>query len=871
MRSCEVSGLLRELLQLALALVALCVTAEARALVAQQDQESGEPPSLVPEPEAPVLIVRDIRVEGLEFYDESVVLNALEQKVGEPLRLDSVRRSMGALYETYKILVAVHYEELLDGIVLILECTESPADFEPRFVGHDEIGIKEILEWADLDRQPVVYLSEVERIRLRLIEAYKRHGFHFIEIDVATKGGSGVGDPPDVIFEIQEGPEVRCVGVEVVGNENIPDTGWGVWRGGLRRLADFQTKGRGLLRWWGKIFDEDVLEADMVALKNVYRQRGWLDVEAHIENLEFNRARDKVRVTVTVDEGPLYRVRELQIRAYERLEGQDEEDFLEVPLAFPEVDLLELCSMGPGTAFEYGAQLRDRSRLRTYYGERGYIDADYFERPETGFADGWRWLEPYRVVDPVLKEVQVTYRMLQGRPRSVREVRLRGNSHTRDKVVRRELSVLPGERANLTEMERSRNRLRGTGYFSDPMDPAHVEVIMRLYETDDPDEVDVEYTVNEGRVVDFTLTGGVTSDVGLIGRMSLSMRNFDLSTPPGSAGSLFGDIYRKEAFHGNGELLLLDLAPGTEVSSGGVRYRHPDLFGSHFNRWSADVSLRRTRQFFRSFRQGVTRAEVEVGRAFGFNHFVEFGPAYATSRVSDLDPDDVLPDTLIDSHGRRRYQGLGLDYRYQDLDNRRVPSEGVDFYSRNTYYGGVLGGDEDFTKSELSFDWYIPFGENQEDARPGLYVALGGGVAYARGDTDTILYGERFFLGGASTMRGFDFRGVGPFVDENGKQSDIPIGGETFARGTFELRFPLYTVPQPGTAFRQEMFRGTIFMDWGVLDPNGLELAVNEVRVSAGFGFGLAYPIPLTFNFGWPLEKGVGDDPEVFSFRLTIR
>jgi outer membrane protein insertion porin family len=316
---------------------------------------------------------------------------------------------------------------------------------------------------------------------------------------------------------------------------------------------------------------------------------------------------------------------------------------------------------------------------------------------------------------------------------------------------------------------------------------------------------------------------------------------------------------------------MLDLAPGTEVSSGGIRYRHPDLFGSHFDRWSADVELRRTRQFFRSYRQGGTRAEFDLGRAFGFNHAIEFGPVFATLDTDEFDEDDVLPDTLLNSEGKREYYGFGLDYRYQDLDNRRVPSEGIDIHSRNTYYGGFLGGDEDFTKSELTFDAYMPFGENKEDARPGLYVGVAGGVAYPRGDSDTEIYGERFFLGGASTLRGFDFRGVGPFVDANGKQSDIPIGGETYVRGSFELRFPLYTVPQPGTTFRREMFRGTLFLDWGVLDPNALEIAVNETRVSAGFGFGLAYPIPLTFNFGWPLKKGVGDDPEVFSFRLTIR
>ena len=120
-------------------------------------------------------------------------------------------------------------------------------------------------------------------------------------------------------------------------------------------------------------------------------------------------------------------------------------------------------------------------------------------------------------------------------------------------------------------------------------------------------------------------------------------------------------------------------------------------------------------------------------------------------------------------------------------------------------------------------------------------------------------------------MRGFAFRGVGPYQETPRGLSDYPIGGETYVRGTFEYRFPLYTVAMPGTTRRREMFRATVFVDAGILDPKSFELDPDELRGSAGVGFGLAYPIPLTFNFGWPWREGDGDKTEVFSFRLSFR
>src|SRR6185503_17426869 len=104
----------------------------------------------------------------------------------------------------YRLIVQWGLRKVEGGIEIVLDATESPVDFEPRFVGNAEVSKKKLLEWIGLPEEPVVYLAQSERLRQRIVEAYKRHGFHFVEVNLVTHE-----DPPDVIFEIREGPEVR--------------------------------------------------------------------------------------------------------------------------------------------------------------------------------------------------------------------------------------------------------------------------------------------------------------------------------------------------------------------------------------------------------------------------------------------------------------------------------------------------------------------------------------------------------------------------------------------------------------------------------------------------------------------------------------
>jgi outer membrane protein insertion porin family len=814
--------------------------------------------------------VVEVSFEGLESYDPEGVLRTLGLTVGKdwPEQL-WYRQGVERVFKTYGVvLLQPIFASVPGGVSVVLPVRELPVDLEPRFVGNDAIPEDKLRDWALLYDREQIYVHEADRIRTRVVQGYRRQGYHFAEVEVVVgRDDESKGAAADVIFQVREGPKVRVTRIRVQGNTSLPDTGWGLWRGGLRKMAQAKTLGVGVLRWWGGVFDEEVLEADLVAMAEVYRDRGWVDVRVTVEPYEFTDDRSEVKVTVVVDEGPLYRVRSVKIEAVVRewdstlREWQEEK----VKLLFPEEELHKLLRLRPGLPLESARVARDRSQLGRYYGERGYIPQEYFDDPTAG---GWDWLEPVYLWDTETQEVDVVYRFVQGRQRSIREVKFEGNLHTRDRVLRREISALEGERANIREIERGLARLRGTHFFDDQLDLTHPPATVHLEAAqDDPEKVDVIYGVTEGRVVDVNLSGGVTSDSGILGLLSVSMRNFEITNLPGGFWSGFGEIYRKEAFHGNGEKFEIDIAPGSQISYYKFFYRHPDIFNNHFDRWTGSVEFETRLRRYQSHDEKRKDVALGLGRLFGQGDFsITIGPRWQEIELDDLEPADEIPGVLLRSaEAPSEFIGLDLTMRYSQLDNRMSPREGVYMSWGNTVYGGPMGGDNDLWESTYQFDYYSLIGPEQSGVRPGWYLGGEVGVAAPFGDTEETHYSERKFYGGASSLRGFEYRGVGP------NEGDYAIGGETFMRLSGEYRYPLYSTPIPGTSERREMLRGFLFVDAAVLDVDSFTLDLEEHRAAVGFGFALTSPIPLKFNFGFPVREGEGDETEVFSFRLDFR
>jgi len=787
-------------------------------------------------PELPRVLA--VRVEGEERYTEDQLRDGLGQRVGETIDYGQIERGIETLWKVFHVKADVAEHEVDGGIELLLSIVELPVDLEPRFIGNVKIKTKKLYEWARIEEGGELYLYQSRRVKQRLLESYRRDGFYFVEIKEVVRGVEGDPDAlPDVIFEITEGPRVRVKGVGINGNEAMPRTGFLFWKGGLKRLAGVELKGWTLFNWFGRKFVEEQLQADLIAMRTVYRERGWLDAVVELDRLEFNEERKKVAIHVIVDEGTRYKVSSIAVVGVDRRRnprapgGWTDEA---AQLVYPEQELLELCELRPGKFIEQ-ARVRDDSRaLRDHYGADGYLS-----HPSLTGEDNWEFLDPELRFDVDEHTVDIVYRLAQGRQRFIREILFAGTTHTRDRVLRREVTMLPGERADLTKIRRSLGSIQSTGFFSDEMRQLeHHEPTFRFLPTDDPDLVDLEYVVEEGRVVDFQILGGIGSDTGVFGRLSLGMKNFDLFDPPSSFRSAISEIYNKKAFHGAGQRLNIDIAPGTEIDFFRIRFIEPDLFRTHYKRWSLDVEASKRVRIFDNYDEDrSTLPRVRIGRRFSPAWSAFLGISVEEIDVDDIDfgsgiidpLDPPVPPSLIAQEGESDLIGGLFDVRWTELDNRVNPRQGHRLTWGNEWYGGVFGGDWDFVKSRVDYDYYLPIGDPEIQVRHGVHVAFRGGVADPYGDSSLVPYSERFFFGGVRTLRGFAFRGVGPNTSD-----DQPLGGETMLGGTFEYRLPLYKVTQPGTFREIEMFRALLFFDWGILDEDAYHLVLLAVVGTVG-------------------------------------
>ena len=857
------------------ALLLLALLLPAAPLSAARAAQEGEAPPARAEqqeprgPQAP--IVDRIVVSGNRRYSREQILAAVGQKEGADLDGPAVDRGIKLLWRQFRVRAETAVlpaegapADGRDHLVLFLTVVEMPSDLEPRFIGNDAIKLDRLKEWALLEDRTELFLHQAPRVRQRLLEGYQREGFYWAEVNIVTRGeDEAAAALSDVIFEIREGPRVRVRAVEITGNDSMPDRrSWLFFKDGLSHLAKRDLGGPRLTNWFGSKFVQESLDADVLAMRQVYRDRGWLDAVVEVERLEFNADRDRVTIHVAVDEGPRYTVSKLRIEGVQYGDGEDE--FVTVPLEVPEDELLAKCELVSGAHIERVTVDKDREALRGAFGELGRIYHETLPRDVR-----WDFLEPVYVFDVENKSAEVIYRVVQGRRLTIREIQFAGTSHTRDRVLRREVSIFPGDQADLKEINRSLARIHGTGYFNDEYNRLdHRLPFYSFLPVDgDPGAVDLVFEVQEGRVIDFSISGGVDSNDGLFGIVTLGIRNFDLTDTPRSFGSTLREVYDKEAFHGAGQRVDIELAPGTQLSRYRFHFLEPDLCGLHLNPISLDLDLTKRTRIYDTHDEDRFNSTIRLGRKFTQDLSMSLGWAWGDVEVSDLD-DPAVPKTLVDqaAAGRQNIIGPTFDLLYRKLDNYISPREGFSFRWNNRVNLGDLGSDIEYVDSQVHFDGYRPIGTRADGTKVLLHLGLDAGVLPPIGDTDELPYSERAFLGGSRQMRGFAFRGMGPMDELSG----YALGGETYVSTTLEYVYPLHSVTQPGSYQRQEMLRGILFTDWGVIDTDPFQVDPGEVRGSVGFGIGLAYPLPLALNFGFPVVYKDEDIRQVFSFTVAL-
>lgn len=779
---------------------------------------------------------------------EAEVLASISQKAGDPFNATRLTRSQQWLWKYKRIRVdRVDIEPgfAADSVILTLHVTPLQTWRRAVFLGNEEFERSELELWAGLFGQSLDTQS-VEVVRHRLLTRYREEGYAHVKIQRAD------GAEDEVVFRIEEGPEVTVEEVIFIGNDAIKGGAW--YTPGLDIYENLKSSTGGIFA--GAPYSPLRIKEDVNAIANLFRDYGYLEVAVSSDVTFEGSEDDSAIITYTIVQGPLYTVRDVVIRS---ADGED--------LRFTLEELEAQLKLKPGDPFEKSRVDRDRAALQKHYSGFGYPSAARVHRmrggPQVDFLSigGTRSASPDALVDPEEPYVDLVFVIAEGKPRRLRNVVIRGNRRTQDRVIRREIQAEPGDLVHEDDAARSARRLNGLGYFRDENRQPYVNWFWQ--DIGDPDLLDLVFEVQDiGSNNRIRFGGSWNSDNGPALLIDLTKTNFDISDTPSSFGSTLAEIWNGTAFTGAGQTLNLSLRPGTVFSSFALSFTEPDLLAEHIDRLSLNVSARKNLRLFPTHDEERTQFGFTLGRRFGRYFTVFFGPETQDVKLDDIDPG--APADLLRYAGSNTLNTLTLGARYNTVEDPFSPIDGGNYALFLNQSGAFMGGDWDFLKATLSTETYFPLWRDSLNRPWTLGLSGRFRKAFVDDDLGNLPYPEKFYLGGQSSVRGFNFRGIGE--DANG----FAVGGDVSWNASLEMRFPVVSTRQRGLVDEFEIVRGGLFLDAGSFGEsfNNLE----ATRVSAGVALRMRFAAlpnaPLSLDFAWPLQDEPGDDTRVFSFTI---
>ncbi len=723
------------------------------------------------------------------------------------------------------------------GGTLVVQVDENQIVNQVLFQGNSKIKDEQLM--AAVQTQPRgAYSSATAQADVDAISgAYTGIGRSDAVVSVTTQQ---VGENRvNVIYNIQEGDRTKIASISIVGNNAFSDS---------RLKQTIALRESGLLSFIQRddIYDEDRLRTDEETLRRFYFNRGYADFRVISSVAELDETQNSYFITITVDEGERYAFGNVAIDS--TIPGIDSEA------------LYSELETRPGEVYSAKDVEESLVNLTNSMANAGFAFAQVTPRGDRDFTN---------------RTIAINYVIDQGPRAYVERIEIRGNTKTRDYVIRREFDVSEGDAFNQVLIQRAKQRLEDLKFFE--------KVSISTAPGAEPDRVIVIVDVVEKATGELSLGGGYTTggenagpvaEVGITERNFLGRgqfikvsagfgkdtRNYSLSfTEPYFLGRRLAagfDVYRSESTSGDydsvrtgGDVRLA--APITENLTAQIAYNFKqEEFGDN-NGFSIPDAAGRSPG---TTGYVTTRSTCAVPNPIG-NQF-NFGTT-TPSTAPNYTKSPIINRAICDSP----YLTSSVSYSltYNTLDNASDPREGF-FIQGGQEFAGI-GGDANFIKTTGKATYFKLL--NEEYDVIGQLSSAGGNVSTLGGDDLRVF--DNFFKG-QDIVRGFDYKGIGP------RQNGVSIGGTNYANASAEATFPLPLIS------RDYGFRGAVFADAGSLWGSEFEGAPGvmgtdaALRASGGVGLIWASPFgPLRVNYAHPFVKEDFDELQEFSFGFSSR
>ena len=734
-------------------------------------------------------IVKTITVEGAQRLEPDTVRSYIDLKPGDSYNREALDRALKALFAT-ELFADVQIRD--NSGALVIQVKENPVINRIVLEGNKRLKEDKIKPEIRLAPRQIFSRSKVRADVARIIELYRRQGRFAATVE--PKMVMLDQNRVDVVFEITEGPKSKVRKINIIGNKKFSD-------GRLR--GEMATKQSGITKIFssGTSYDPDRLAYDQQKLRQFYLTNGYADFRVISAVAELTPDKHDFIITYVVEEGERYHFGDVNV----------ESDIRDLK---PET-LRPLIKMRKGQWYN-AKQVEDTvDTLSETAGLLGYAFAD---------------IQPQFDRDKDARTMSVTFKVADAPRVYVERIDINGNTHTKDKVARREFRLAEGDAFNSFKVKRSRDRIQSLGFFQDKL-----EIEQKRGST--PDKVILEANVEEKSTGELQVSAGYSSLERFIVSLGITEHNF-MGKGQELRASVDYSKYSKSIELGFTEPYVFD----KNIALGW------DIFRRDYNsfNFTGNGNDRRT-----TYNQVTTGFQLRLG--VPLTEFTSLALRYGLSYDDvSLDKSTYFVDTngdgtkdtcspviagryLCDALGKRLTSSVGYSFVFDNLNNRLHPTRGQRVVFSQDLAG--LGGDVRYIKSTVEAHKYWGFGK-------GFVFSVNGEGGYIKGLGQDVRLTDRFFLG-EPQIRGFDIRGIGPRIkrtylqddlktplsNSNNNISDDALGGRAYYLGRLELELPL------GSGGRELGLRPSIFMDagavFGIRRPNFQSTPTPGLQVQA--------------------------------------
>lgn len=720
-----------------------------------------------------------IIIKGHQKIEESAIRNKLTSKVGDVYSAEKLREDVRELFKTGFFNDVIVDRQGRGTVTLTYTVVEKPTVSSIVYEGNSEVNDDELQEATGLKAYEILDMAKVRNAVTKIEKLYEDKGFFLARVRYSVE------NQPDktvaLKFHVAENDKVRVAKIRFIGNRQIPSG---------RLKSAMQTQEGGFFSFMGSSgsYKQDVFDRDIQILYYlVYYNEGFIQAKIDRPQVYVSADKKHIDITIRVDEGEKFNVGEVGFAG---------------DLLFSDRELFESIKTQKGDLFVYSTMQGDLSTLQAKYGDLGYAYANIIPRT--------RIREKDRLVD-------ITFEIDKGNKVYIGRINVKGNSKTRDKVVRREMRIVEGELYNETRKRESLDNIKRLGFFE--------EVIFNTKAPPGrPDIMDIDVQVKERNTGMIQLGAGYSNYGGFL---------------------LNGQVNQINLF-GKGQKLGVSIDYSRAQRIINASFTEPYFMDTE---WSVggDVYYRKRRNEESAYYEDRWGTGIRIGHPLA--PYLEGSIGYKIDETNLKLTEDGDPVLFPVETANGTTSAVTFALVYDKRDDRFAPTDGQ-YHALTLEYAG-LGGDLNYTKGTANTRFYkkifwdvvwrnnLTYGfitQNESGREPP--------------------FNQLYLLGGANSLRGFNWFSVGKrkysprayneyILDPNvDKLAMRPYGGTQQLYYNLEFQFPL--INEAGV-------KGVVFYDIGYADD---DLKLSDFRSNIGFGFRWFSPIgPLRFEWGFPFDR----------------